>query len=88
MVKHDVKVKVAYTGHDDYHKEFPPHETIGEIKRKALKHFGIEESSADKYVLQFDGANLPDHVKIGELDRSEVVLVLLLKKPQEKGDDR
>ena len=78
-------VKVAYTGHDDYEAELPREDTIGTVKLKAMNEFEIEPSAADKYVLQHDGVNIEDKVKIGTLGRREVKLVLLLKKPQEKG---
>ena len=80
-----VKVSVAYTGHDVYQDDFSSEVPVGTIKRKAMHKFCIEESAADKYVLQFNGTNLDDKTKIGELDKREVKLTLLLKKPQEKG---
>jgi hypothetical protein len=78
-------VKVAYTGHDEYEAELPREDTIGMVKLKAMKAFEIELSAADKYVIQHDGVNLEDKVKLGTLGRREAKLVLLLKKPQEKG---
>ena len=83
-----IKVEVAYTGHDEYADEFPSGMPVGTIKRKAMHAFGIEESAADQYILQFDGVNLDDKQKIGDLGNQDVKLVLLLKKPQEKGHVR
>jgi len=80
-----IKVKVAYTGHDDYEGEFSPEATVGTVKLKAMGKFEIESGAADKYVLQHDNVNIDDKVKIGALGKCEVKLVLLLKKPQEKG---
>jgi hypothetical protein len=80
-----VEVEVAYTGHDEYKGAFEPEATIGTIKDKALHHFHIEESAADKYVLEHNGVHLDDKLEIGSFKRHEVKLVLLLKKPQEKG---
>jgi uncharacterized protein YacL (UPF0231 family) len=80
-----IKVTVAYTGHDDYEGEFSPEESIGTVKRKAMHQFDIEESAADKYVLQHDNVNLDDKIKVGALGKCDVKLVLLLKQPQEKG---
>lgn len=80
-----IKVVVTYTGHYDYVGEFSPEVPVGTIKRKAMHQFEIEESAADNYALQFGGANLDEKTKIGDLGRQEVKLVLLLKKPQEKG---
>jgi hypothetical protein len=79
-----IHVDVSYTGHDDYTGEFSPEVPVGTVKRKALKEFGIEESAADQYVLQYDGVTVDDK-KIGDLGSHEVKLVLLLKKPQQKG---
>jgi hypothetical protein len=83
-----VLVKVAYTGHDEYADGFPPEVPVGTIKRKALHAFQIEESAADQYAIQFSGTNVDDKTKIGELGKGEVSLVLVLKKPQEKGHGR
>ncbi len=80
-----IKVTVTYTGHDDYQSDVSQGVPVGTVKQKALHEFGIEESAADKYVLQFASANLDDHTKIGDLGQHEVTLMLLLKKPQEKG---
>lgn len=87
MEKHEkrVEVEVAYTGHHEYKEVCPPETSIGTIERKALRHFHIEESAADKYVLQHDGVNLDDNTEIGSFGKHEVKLVLVLKKPQEKG---
>ena len=83
-----INVKVAYTGHDEYEENFSPEVPLGTIKRKAMKQFDIEESAADNYALQLSGTNLDDKTKVGELGRPEVKLVLVLKKPQEKGHAR
>jgi len=87
MEKHEkkVEVEVAYTGHHEYKEVVSPETTIGSIKRKALHHFHIEESAADKYALQHDRVNLDDKTEIGSFGKHEVKLVLVLKKPQEKG---
>jgi len=83
-----VQVIVSYTGHDNYSESFPPEVPIGTIKRKAMHEFGIEQSAADKYALQFDGANIDDKTKLSDLGVREVKLVLVLKQPQEKGYGR
>jgi hypothetical protein len=80
-----IEATVSYTGHDDYQGEFSPEVPVGTVKRKAMKEFDIEESAADKYALQFNGTNLDDHTKIGDLGKPEVKLVLVLKQPQQKG---
>jgi hypothetical protein len=80
-----VEVEVAYTGHDEYKEVFSPETSIGTIKRKALHHFHIEESAADNYALQHAGVTIEDKTEIGSFGRHEVKLVLVLKKPQEKG---
>lgn len=80
-----IHVTVSYTGHDDYAEEFAPEVPIGTVKRKAMHKFDLEESAADKYAIQLGGVNLDDKSKLSELGQREVSLVLLLKKPQEKG---
>lgn len=80
-----ITVVVSYTGHDDYQDQFSPETPVGTIKRKAMHQFGIEESAADKYVIQFNGVNIDDSTKIGTLGGPVVKLILLLKQPQEKG---
>lgn len=80
-----ITVIVAYTGHDEFKDEFAPETPVGTVKRKAMHQFGIEASAADNYALQFNGVNLEDKTKIGELGKEEVKLVLHLKKPQPKG---
>lgn len=85
MNEKKIAVTVAYTGHDSYQGEFAPEVPVGTIKRKAMHQFDIEESAADQYALQFAGANLDEQTKIGDLHRHQVDLVLVLKKPQEKG---
>jgi hypothetical protein len=80
-----VKVEVAYTGHDEYVEEIAPETPVGTVKRKAMKQFGIEESAADNYAMQFSGANQDDKTKVGDFGDTDVKFVLVLKKPQEKG---
>lgn len=80
-----IEATVSYTGHDDYQGEFSPEVPVGTVKRKAMDKFEIEPSAAEKYALQFNGANLDEHTKIGDLGRHEVKLVLVLKQPQQKG---
>jgi hypothetical protein len=79
---------VLYTGQDSYVGEFAPEVPLGTVKRKAMKQFGIEESAADLYALQYEGANQDDKVKIGDLGAKEVTFTLVRVKPQEKGHAR
>jgi hypothetical protein len=88
MNANKIIVSVGYTGHDPYHGEFAPETPAGTVKRKAMHQFGLEESAGDQYVLAFQGTHLDDHTKLGDLRRSPLDLVLLLKKPQEKGHGR
>src|SRR5262245_39574697 len=83
--KDKVEVTVVYTGQDPFVDEFPPPVPIGTVKRKAMKQFGIEESAADQYALQFDGVNLDDKVKVGDVAGEKVTLTLVRIKAQEKG---
>jgi len=78
-------VIVSYTGQDDYQDDFSPETPVGTVKSKAMHQFGIEPSAADKYVIKFNGVNIPETTKIGTLGGPVIKLVLLLKKPQEKG---
>ena len=83
-----VKVRVLYTGQEAYVDEFAPEVPIGTVKRKAMKQFGLEESAADQYALQYEGANLDDKRKVGDIADNEVTLTLVRVKPQEKGYGR
>lgn len=85
MSEKKVTVTVAYTGQDEYVESFAPEVPIGTIKHKAMHEFKIEESAADKYVLQLNGTNLDDKTKIGDLGKHDVNLDLMLKEPQQKG---
>jgi hypothetical protein len=80
-----VKVIVFYTGKPPYEDEFAPEVPVGTVKRKAMKQFGLEESSADEYALQFDGADLDDKKKVGDIAGSAVSLTLVRVNPQQRG---
>jgi hypothetical protein len=83
-----VKVSVFYTGEEPYVDEFAPEVPIGTVKRKAMKQFGLEERAADEYALQYEGANLDDKRKVGDIAGKEVTLTLVRVRPQEKGYGR
>jgi hypothetical protein len=83
-----IGVIVLYTGQDTYTGEFAPEVPIGTVKRKAMKQFGLEESSADEYALQFEGVDLDDKKKVGDITGHSVTLTLVRIKPQEKGYGR
>jgi hypothetical protein len=81
----DIKVTVSYTGQDPFEHKFTPETTVGTVKVKAMELFKLEKGAADKYALQYDGVSLDDATKIGKFGKCELPLVLMLKKPQEKG---
>lgn len=83
-----VKVSVLYTGQEAYVDEFAPEVPIGMVKRKAMKQFGLEESAAAEYALQYAGADLDDKKKVGDIAGNEVTLTLVRVKPQERGHGR
>jgi len=83
-----IEVTVVYTGQSPYVDEFAPEGPIGTVKRRAMKQFEIEESAADDYALQFDGVNLGDKQKVGDIATNKVTLTLVRVKPQEKGYGR
>ena len=82
---HKITVTVDYTGHDPFVDGFNEQEPLLAIKRKAMMAFGLEESAAGDYALQFAGVNQDDHVKVGDLATEHLLLTLVRVKPQEKG---
>ena len=50
-----------------------------------MKAFGLEPSAADKYVLQYNGADLPANGHLSDLHQNPAVLRLVLKEEVPKG---
>ena len=81
----EIRVDVAYTGHNNFEGKFPSETALGVVKLKAMSEFSLEQSAASKYALQHDGANFDDNVKLIVFGKCELSLTLVLKQPQEKG---
>jgi hypothetical protein len=81
----EIQVTVLYVGHKPYHGDFASTETIGQVKFKALSHFGIEPEAADKYAIQHDGADVPDNETLARLAHLHPELTLVLKEEVPKG---
>ena len=80
-----IDLTVKYTGHENFHEVVPGAETFHAVKLAAMHKFGIEASAAPKYVLQYDGVDVPENAHVSSLNQEKVELVLTLKKESEKG---
>jgi hypothetical protein len=78
-------VTVTYVGHTDFQEAFPPSVDFHALKVQAMRHFSLELSASDAYVLQYDGADLPEHGHLSELNADPAMLRLVLKDEVPKG---
>ena len=82
----EIHVVVSYIGHEPWKHPFRPTDTVLTVKVDAMtKGFDLEESAADNYALQIDGADLPDAEEIGNLGKNPLSVDLILKKEPQKG---
>jgi hypothetical protein len=79
-----VNVTVKYVGNQDFTDAVPASAPAQTVKIHALKQFELEPSSADKYVLQFNGVDVDDKAKVGTFG-SAPVFTLVLKEDVVKG---
>jgi hypothetical protein len=80
-----VHVTVEYTGTEPFSASFPKSTTFHHIELEAMRAFGLEAAAADKYALQFHGADLDDRRPIGSLGQKDVHIQLTLKHEPVKG---
>jgi hypothetical protein len=81
-----IEVTVKYVGHNDYTHEFPGEIVFHAIKVAAMRFFGLEESAASKYALQYNGTDLGEHTDLSILDKNPATLTLVLKEEVPKGE--
>jgi hypothetical protein len=83
--KQKVSVTVQYVGKNDYvDPDVPGSQDLQAIKVHAMKVFELNPGDASRYVLQFNGADVSDKTKIGQLG-TVVVLKLVLAEEVAKG---
>lgn len=85
MSNQTISITVQYVGVDDFKEDVHGDPVFQAIKLKALDKFELEKSAADKYVLQFNGADLLDTAHVSSLNLPSFTLVLMRKKEPEKG---
>jgi hypothetical protein len=82
---HDkVSVTVQYAGKQDFAESVPASEELQAIKVRAMKAFELNAGDASRYVLQFNGADVKEHTKVGALGNT-VALTLALADEVAKG---
>lgn len=80
-----LEVIVAYMGEKDFKSEFPGGETVKAVKLAAMKAFGLEASSHDKYVVVADDVVVDEKAHIRDLGDARLRLRLRLKDEPIKG---
>jgi len=82
----EIHVVVTYIGHEPWKHPFRPTDTVHAVKVDAMtKGFDLEGSAADNYVLQLNGADLPETTEIVSLGKNPLSVDLVLKKEPQKG---
>jgi hypothetical protein len=79
-----VSVTVQYAGKNDFTEEVPAGEELQAVKVRVMKAFELNAGDASRYVLQFGGADVKEHVKVGTFGTT-VVLTLALADEVAKG---
>lgn len=83
--KQKVSVTVQYVGNNDFvDPDAPGSEELQAIKVRAMKAFGLNPGDADRYVLQFNGADVSEKTKVEKFG-TVVVLKLTLADEVPKG---
>jgi len=77
---------IEYTGKEPFREIVRGNPTFLELKRQAMKAFGLEPSAATKYVLQIAGTDLDERRHLDSLGKKNVVLQLTLKHEPVKGE--
>ncbi len=76
---HDkVSVMVKYAGKNDFTEVVPASEELQAIKVRAMKAFELNAGDASRYVLQFNGADLKEYVKVGTFGTTVVFTLTLV----------
>lgn len=83
--KKEIEVTVEYVGNKDFAADFPPSESIEEVKLRALDHFHIERTSAAKYALQYKGVDQSGKEPLSKLHHHAIRLTLVLLVEPNKG---
>jgi hypothetical protein len=85
--KHDKKLSatVKYVGHSDFQETFPSSTEVRHVKAQALKTFGIEESAASQYALQYDKSDVADQTRLESFGQQTLIFTLVLINEVPKG---
>ena len=84
-MKKRIVVTVQYVGDIDFVEEVPEDMELQAVKINAMKHFELEVGKNADYTLQFNGADISDHGKVGDFDRVQLTLTLTMTKEPTKG---
>ncbi len=85
MSNDKVDVIVKYVGKSDFSDNVPAEMVLQALKVHALKYFQLDPGSADKYVLQYDGADVNQNKHVGDFAVNPVTFTLMLAKEVNKG---
>ncbi|MEQ6390319.1 hypothetical protein RZN22_13475 [Bacillaceae bacterium S4-13-58] len=76
-MENKIKVIIQYVGVVDLSYEVPASMAIQALKVKAMEQFELEVGKSDKYSLQYEGADISVHKKVGDFGQDELVLKLV-----------
>ncbi len=65
------QVSVAFLDQDDFRAEFPETTSLGQIKLRAIAHFGMGSAPVAKYVLRHQGGNCREDQRLVDLGGRE-----------------
>jgi hypothetical protein len=85
MSNNKIDVVVKYVGKSDFTDNVPAEMVLQAVKAQALKYFELDPGSADKYVLQYGGADVSQNKHAGDFGVNPVTFTLMLAKEVNKG---
>lgn len=80
-----LEVRVAYVGAEDFAEQFPGGEVVKAIKLAAMKFFGLEVGSHNKYVIVADDVVVDENLHLRELGEARLRMRLRPKDEPIKG---
>lgn len=80
-----LEVRVAYLGAQDFVDSFPGGETVKAVKLAAMRFFGLEVGSHEKYVIVADDTVVDEKLHVRDLGEARQRLRLRLKDEPVKG---
>ena len=82
-IKIDIIVK--YVGKTDFTDKVPAEMVLKAVKMQAMKFFELDPGSANKYVIQYNGADVNETKHVGDFGTNPVTFTLMLAKEVNKG---